>query len=128
MALNAKRDRTTRQEQPMTDEQGRRAAYEESGSDAGDWAAPTRPATGRRPRLATMVSVRFSPEEIDRVRAAAEADGMTVSAYLRAAALARCTPVAEQRSVFIPYTQPSESFGGEPQRLTFLQSSAGALA
>ncbi len=112
----------------MTNEQERRAAYEERGSDAGDWAEPTRPANGRRSRLATMVSVRFSPEEVDRVRAGAEADGMTVSAYLRAAALARCTPVVEQRPVFIPYTRPSGSFSEEPQRLTFLQSSASSFA
>jgi len=111
----------------MTDEQGRRAAYENSGSDAGDWAAPTRPTTGRRPRLATMVSVRFSPEEIDRVRADAEADGMTVSAYLRAAALARCTPVAEHRPVFISSTQLSESFSGKFQSVTYLQSSRRLL-
>ena len=41
-------------------------------------------------RLSSMVSVRFSPEEAARLRKAADASGMTLSAYLRYCALSTC--------------------------------------
>lgn len=40
-----------------------------------------------RRRLGAMVSVRFSPEELEIVRAAADKSGQSVSGYLRNAAL-----------------------------------------
>lgn len=63
-----------------------RAEYYESHKDDPDvWGEPlpTRP----RRRLASMISVRLSPDEAEAIRAAAEARGMSVSAFLRMAAL-----------------------------------------
>jgi len=56
-----------------------------------------------RRRLASMVSVRFSPEEVHRVRAAAEALEMSLSGFVRQAALEAASPGApsEQRRLLV---------------------------
>lgn len=46
-----------------------------------------------RRRLASMVSVRFDADQLDAVRAAADAAGVSVSAFIRAAALKRATTI-----------------------------------
>jgi hypothetical protein len=68
-----------------------RAAYYEAhrGDDADEWDEPEpEPAKPRR-RLASMISVRLTPEEVDAVREAARQSGTSVSAFMREAALAR---------------------------------------
>jgi uncharacterized protein (DUF1778 family) len=63
-----------------------RAAYYESHKDEpGDWGEAEPPKERRR--LASMISVRLSPEEAAVVRAAAERQCLSVSAFLRNAAL-----------------------------------------
>jgi hypothetical protein len=63
-----------------------RAEYYESHKDDPDlWGEPE-PAKPRR-RLASMISVRLSPDEAEAIREAADREGLSVSAFLRAAAL-----------------------------------------
>lgn len=57
-------------------------ANKDSGAEWGDEAPAPRRRSERR-RLDAMVSVRFSPEEADRVRGAAEAAGLSLSSYIR---------------------------------------------
>jgi Mobilization protein NikA len=77
----------------MSDEQDRATYYEAHKDDPEEWGEGL-PAKQRR-RLASMFSVRLSPSEAAEVRAAAERRGVSVSAFLRAAALkeALSTPV-----------------------------------
>ncbi|MFE9604768.1 plasmid mobilization protein [Streptomyces hokutonensis] len=71
----------------MSDEQERAAYYEAHKDDEGEWGEPEAPAQPRR-RLASMISVRLAPEESQLVRDAAERAGVSVSAFIRSAALA----------------------------------------
>jgi hypothetical protein len=62
--------------------------YQGHKDDEDEWEDVPEP--GRRSesrRLRAMVSVRFSPEEADSVRAAADAAGLSLSAFIRVAAL-----------------------------------------
>jgi uncharacterized protein (DUF1778 family) len=68
-----------------------RAAYYESHKDEPDDWGEAEPARKERRRLASMISVRLSPEEAAVVRAAAEGQGLSVSAFLRHAALREAT-------------------------------------
>jgi hypothetical protein len=62
--------------------------YQARKGNEDDWAAEPspRPRSERR-RLASMVSVRFSPEEAALVRRQAEAAGLSLSGYVRERAL-----------------------------------------
>ena len=69
----------------------------------------------KRPTLTSMVPVRFTPEVIERVKAVAHEEGITVSAWIRRAAL-RAAAVAERQ-------QPGgliegSGHAGEPRALT----------
>jgi len=59
--------------------------YEANRDDHEEWgdAVPTKP----RRKLASMISVRLSPEETQEIRRAAEESGLSVSAFLRDAAV-----------------------------------------
>ena len=69
----------------MSDERERAEYYEAHQGDPGEWGEPE-PAKPRR-RLASMFSVRLAPDELEAVRNAAERRGLSVSAFLRRAAL-----------------------------------------
>jgi hypothetical protein len=69
----------------MSSESERAEYYESHKDDPELWGEP-QPAKPRR-RLASMISVRLSPDEADAIREAAEREGLSVSAFLRAAAL-----------------------------------------
>jgi len=76
------------------DERERTAHYETHMDDPEEWDEPEPlPAKPRR-RLASMFSVRLAPQELALVRAAAEERGLSVSAYLRMAALKEAQPPA----------------------------------
>jgi len=60
--------------------------------DDDEWEAAPAPPRRRGGRLTTMVSVRLPAHEADEIRRAAEAEGLTVSAFVRAAALQRSHP------------------------------------
>lgn len=70
----------------MSDEEDVDAAYHEARKDDPDeWGEPEPPKPRRR--LASMISVRLSQREAMVVREAAERGGVSVSAFLRTAAL-----------------------------------------
>jgi len=54
-----------------------------------EWGEPERAPSSERRRLVSMVSVRFSPEEVAAVRAAAAVQGESVSNFIRQASLER---------------------------------------
>lgn len=68
------------------DEPERAAHYEQSKDDPADWEEPEQPDRPRR-RLGVMFSVRLQPDELDSIRVLAARRGMSVSAFLRDAAL-----------------------------------------
>jgi len=68
-----------------------------------DWAEP-RPAPAGRRRLDSMLSVRLAPREADAVRAAAERLGLSVSAFLRQAALREAGPAPGSEWLLFAYT------------------------
>lgn len=71
-------------------ERDRAEHYERHQGDTSDWGEPL-PEQPRR-RLASMISVRLAPDEIAKIREAAKRDGLTVSAFLRDAALKAASP------------------------------------
>jgi hypothetical protein len=66
------------------------AHYQEHKDDEGEWGEPVRSPASARRRLASMISVRFSPDEARWVRAAAADADESVSNFIRTAALRRC--------------------------------------
>lgn len=73
-------------------EETRAQYYQTHKDDADEWGVPERPSASPRRRLASMISVRFSPAEATLIRRAAEAVGESVSQFVRKAALQRCQP------------------------------------
>jgi predicted DNA binding CopG/RHH family protein len=70
--------------------------------DEADWEeAPAPRRRSERRRLDSMVSVRFSPEEVERVRAAAEAAGLSLSRYIRELALGMALGRAASTSIHV---------------------------
>jgi hypothetical protein len=78
--------------------------------DPDEWGEPEAPARsqGRRQRLAAMVSVRFTPDELEYVQRRAEESGQTVSAYLRSVAVAPAT--LPEECVWFGVTNTSETY------------------
>jgi hypothetical protein len=82
----------------VTEDEGiRREIYERETGDNEDWGEPVAPKPRRR--LGAMVSVRLTPDELERVREAAEARGMSTSAFLREVAL-QAAGAAEPRHLY----------------------------
>jgi Family of unknown function (DUF6290) len=79
----------------MNDEEARAQYYQAHKDDEDEWGEPEQPPKSSKPkrRLASMISVRFSPEETKIVRRAAEAAGESVSQFVRKAALRRGRPL-----------------------------------
>lgn len=69
----------------MSTERERAARYESSKDSLDSWGDAVQPKERRR--LASMISVRLSPAEATLVREAADQRGLSVSAFLRNAAL-----------------------------------------
>ena len=80
--------------------------FQEHRDDEAEWGEPERAPSSERRRLASMVSVRFSPDEAVALRQAAEAAGESLSNFVRQAALSRCrrerpaVGVAESKAVW----------------------------
>lgn len=70
-------------------EETRAQYYQTHKDDEDEWGEPERPASAKR-RLASMISVRFSPDEAKMIRRAAESIDESVSQYVRKATLQRC--------------------------------------
>jgi len=64
--------------------------YQAHKEDDEEWGSPERTPSRARRRLAAMVSVRFSPEEVALVRQAATERHQSLSSFVRQAALERC--------------------------------------
>jgi hypothetical protein len=63
--------------------------FQEHKDDPGEWGPPEKAPSSERRRLASMISVRFSPEEAAAVRDAAASAGESLSNFVRQAALMR---------------------------------------
>lgn len=88
----------SRVQKAMTSERERAAYYEANKDDPDEW-GEAKPPTRPRRRLASMFSVRLAPAEAAVVRQAAESSGISVSAFLRTAAL---TEAMHGRSWIMP--------------------------
>ena len=77
----------------MTDAQGSAAYYQAHKDDDEEWGDAIQPPVAASRRLATMLSARFAPEEVESIRGAAEAEGSSLSNFIRLAALARAQRV-----------------------------------
>lgn len=104
----------------MPNEKVSRDAYDASGSVDVEWGPAMRPASGRRNRLETVVSVRFTSDEINRVRTAAHEAGESVSSLIREAVLSRCTPSPAGPQVFLSHFDAPTNF--DQMGLTFVSS------
>jgi hypothetical protein len=98
------------------------AARYEANKDSDEWEEPLRPARPRR--LATVISVRLSPDELEIVKAAAGAGG--VSRFVREAtveaarrAVATAVPARDAQKVPILIDAHSER---EPESSVFVDS------
>jgi hypothetical protein len=74
----------------MGDEEAQAQYYQAHKDDVDGWGEPERPPSSSKRRLATMISVRFSPDEARIVRQAAESANESLSQFVRKAALQRC--------------------------------------
>jgi len=63
--------------------------YQAHKDDRDEWGEPERSPSASSRRLASMISVRFTPDEAQSVRAAARDAGESVSQFIRSAALRR---------------------------------------
>jgi hypothetical protein len=67
--------------------------YQTHKDDPGEWGEPKPRAKPKTRRLAAMVSVRFTPEEEELLRAAATKRNESLSGFVRRAALVACTGI-----------------------------------
>lgn len=74
----------------MKSERERAAEYEKATGDSAQWGDAT--PSGPNRRLASMVSVRLTAAELDTIRTAADEAGVSVSAFIRSAALSCASP------------------------------------
>jgi mobilization protein NikA len=111
----------------MTEEAQRRAELDHQGSEPDEWGPPTRPAGNRRQRLATVVSVRFTPDEIAQVRSKAQAEKVSVSELIRSAVLRDCRSddAPSGRKVFVSYRRGSELLPPAPSTVVTYSRAAG---
>ena len=80
------------------------AYYQDNKDNEEDWEpAPAPVQRSEQRRLKTMVSVRFSPEEADRLRVEADAAGLSLSAFIRAAALCSYQPIQPRTTLATTY-------------------------
>jgi hypothetical protein len=73
----------------MIDDKDSAAYYQDHKDDASEWGAPVKAPASASRRLASMISVRFAPDEVESIRVAAAAQGDSLSQFVRQAALAR---------------------------------------
>ena len=73
----------------MTTSAGDAAHYQAHKDDEAEWGEPVVEEQGHSRRLASMISIRLTPDEADRVREAAAARGESLSQFVRESALRR---------------------------------------
>jgi len=74
----------------MSNEETRAQYYQAHKDDEDEWGEPEQPPASQKRRLASMISVRFSPDEVKMIRWAAKTVDESVSQFVRKAALQRC--------------------------------------
>ncbi len=94
--------------------------YQAHKDDAEEWGEPRSAEKPKKRRLAAMISVRFTPEEEDEIRRAAQSKGTTVSQFIRETALKEARPRPRSRKApTVPVSAVSftstGSFGGTSQ-------------
>jgi uncharacterized protein (DUF1778 family) len=95
--------------------------YQSHKDDPDEWGPPERAASKVRRRLASMISVRFAPDEAKVVRAAAAREGQSISNFIRHAAIAHARGVFETSAfseVFVGTDTRSVSVGGPVTSVT----------
>jgi hypothetical protein len=114
----------------MNDEQHLADELQATKDDPTEWGAPvpaSRGAGRTKRRLAAMVSVRLSPEELEAVQARAQDLGMSVSAYLRRLVLRDAS--GAQKNVAGPHvtaSTPGTSFGSSSTSYVRVEGALGA--
>ena len=97
------------------------AYYQAHKDDPGEWGEPTPAQKPKKRRLAAMVSVRFTPEEEDEIRQAAQSKGKSVSQFIRETALKQARS-SSSKAPTVPISAISStstgSFGGTSQTHT----------
>lgn len=82
-------------------------ATDREAAEPDDWeVVPAPQATGgsddrAKRQLRSVLSVRFAPEELDQIKKAADRDGLTVSAFVRAAAIELAGSAISYKTAFI---------------------------
>ena len=96
------------------------AYYQAHKDDPGEWGEPKPAEKPRKRRLAAMISVRFTPEEEDEIRQAAQSNGYSVSQFIREIALKQARSSSRKASA-VPISAISStstgSFGGTSRTL-----------
>ncbi|GAA4853505.1 hypothetical protein GCM10023201_53820 [Actinomycetospora corticicola] len=76
------------------------AKHYDDNPDGDEWEpvpAPVPASAASRRQLRSVLSVRFAPEELDRIKAEADREGVTVSSYVRAVTLGSVSGVSKQQ-------------------------------
>jgi hypothetical protein len=89
--------------------------YQAHKDDPEEWGEPKPVEKPRKRRLAAMISVRFTPEEEDEIRQAAQSKGESVSQFIRETALQQARS-SSRKAPAVPISALSStstgSFGG----------------
>jgi hypothetical protein len=95
------------------------AYYQAHKDDSGEWGDSKPAGKPRKRRLAAMISVRFTPEEEDEIRQAAQSKGCSVSQFIRETALeqARSSRKASTVPISAISSTSTGSFGGTSRTL-----------
>jgi hypothetical protein len=94
--------------------------YQAHKDDSEEWGDPQPVQRSRKRRLAAMLSVRFTPEEEDEIRRAAQAKGASVSQFIRETALKEARS-GSSKAAAVPisavFFTSTGSFGGTSRTL-----------
>jgi hypothetical protein len=94
--------------------------YQAHKDDPEEWGDPQSAEKPKKRRLAAMISVRFTPEEEEEIRRAAQSNGTSVSQFIRETALKEARP-RPSKAPAVPISAVSftstSSFGGTSRTL-----------
>lgn len=102
----------------MTTSAGAAAYYQAHKDDQAEWGEPVVEEQGQSRRLASMISIRLTPDEADRVREAAAARGESLSQFVRESALRRTVELVGSAYVSFQVGSTLSSAMGESLRAT----------
>lgn len=102
----------------MTTSAGAAAYYQAHKDDQAEWGEPVVEEQGQSRRLASMISIRLTPDEADRVREAAATRGESLSQFVRESALRRTVELVGSAYVSFQLGSTLSSAIGESLRAT----------